>query len=694
MRGALSILLLAACALFFTESAAGRTPVSSAPPVSAPLEITAQGMHVRVSGASVETSADIKATIEGQIALTEDTAVSPPLIDDLAYFVKQRLLELGYAEAAAEWRLVGARAEIMVAEGPRYKVGEITFHGAEAFLEEELKRHLLRPIHAKEGRNDAHPPYVKASIEEGAGMVERYVQSQGYLQAAVSAPVATPQPGSATMDLQLSISAGRQFHFGAVELRGETLGRGSELEMLAKDLEGLPYSEVVLENTTTAIADIFRNLGHFQAQAAWQADPASVRQGRVPVAIVFTPGPRHHIASIDIAPDFSKGAARLIHSRFKRTVGKVYSPPDLETQHRSVLDTDVFSRLELTPEVEGETGLALRFTGEEAKRKRLSLYGGYETFMGPIAGVELRAVNILDTGHTGLIKIELSGLGLNGGVHWSDPAFLNTNWSLGADATAQSSTYFDYDITTLAAKIALARQWSRHFSTTLFGEYQMAETESEELTPLELGPDQYSLQHIGLSAALDFRNNPVAPTKGWHASLSVSGGTIVPDDGDGVRFVASELAVAVYQPLTKKWRFSAGARASALATDGDLWAIPIHRRLFNGGANSVRSFPDREMGASSRSGTPLGGTLSQAASAEFSYEIIPNLELAFFADAGALSATEDTLWAAPDDLRYAVGAGLRYKLPVGPLRIDYGYNPDRQAGDPAGALHLTFGFAF
>ncbi|HEY2572603.1 MAG TPA: BamA/TamA family outer membrane protein [Verrucomicrobiaceae bacterium] len=48
----------------------------------------------------------------------------------------------------------------------------------------------------------------------------------------------------------------------------------------------------------------------------------------------------------------------------------------------------------------------------------------------------------------------------------------------------------------------------------------------------------------------------------------------------------------------------------------------------------------------------------------------------------------------PKDLRYGIGLGLRYKLPIGPLRIDYGFNPDRKDGEAVGALHITFGFAF
>ena len=102
----------------------------------------------------------------------------------------------------------------------------------------------------------------------------------------------------------------------------------------------------------------------------------------------------------------------------------------------------------------------------------------------------------------------------------------------------------------------------------------------------------------------------------------------------------------------------------------------------------------REMGLKSKSGTPLGGSATHVFSVELSYEIRPNLELALFGDAGSVSRDEDSLLASPDDLRYAIGLGIRYKLPVGPLRVDYGFNPDRKEGEDLGALHITFGFAF
>ena len=46
------------------------------------------------------------------------------------------------------------------------------------------------------------------------------------------------------------------------------------------------------------------------------------------------------------------------------------------------------------------------------------------------------------------------------------------------------------------------------------------------------------------------------------------------------------------------------------------------------------------------------------------------------------------------DMRYAIGVGLRYKLPIGPIRLDYGVNPDPRPFEDFGAFHFSFGFAF
>ena len=45
-------------------------------------------------------------------------------------------------------------------------------------------------------------------------------------------------------------------------------------------------------------------------------------------------------------------------------------------------------------------------------------------------------------------------------------------------------------------------------------------------------------------------------------------------------------------------------------------------------------------------------------------------------------------------MRYAVGVGLRYKLPVGPIRLDYGVNPDPRDDEDSGAFHSVSALRF
>ena len=47
-----------------------------------------------------------------------------------------------------------------------------------------------------------------------------------------------------------------------------------------------------------------------------------------------------------------------------------------------------------------------------------------------------------------------------------------------------------------------------------------------------------------------------------------------------------------------------------------------------------------------------------------------------------------------EDMRYAIGGGLRYNLPIGAIRLDYGLNPSPAPGDAQGAFHFAIGVAF
>jgi outer membrane protein assembly factor BamA len=199
-----------------------------------------------------------------------------------------------------------------------------------------------------------------------------------------------------------------------------------------------------------------------------------------------------------------------------------------------------------------------------------------------------------------------------------------------------------------------------------------------------LGPLDYTLATIGLTQNSDFRNDPINPGRGFVISSAFDFSTI---DG-AAAFTRGTVRFSYYLPLGKTL-LALGARGGYISPILD--QLPIDVRFFNGGGTTVRSFAERELGPKDSQGNPLGGDVYTALNAELIFPITGGFQGAFFVDAGSLKNDDVP---GSGDLRYGVGAGLRYKLPIGPLRLDYGFNPDRRQGEDMGAFHFSFGFAF
>jgi outer membrane protein insertion porin family len=128
-----------------------------------------------------------------------------------------------------------------------------------------------------------------------------------------------------------------------------------------------------------------------------------------------------------------------------------------------------------------------------------------------------------------------------------------------------------------------------------------------------------------------------------------------------------------------------------LVPGGDGENLPIDLRLFNGGARSVRSFPERELGPAVN-GFPTGGEAMWNTNAELIRNITGAVKGVAFLDAGTLSRGYDQLFSS--DIELAVGLGIRLDLPIGPVRVEYGYNLTRDAGEPNGTFHFAIGCAY
>ncbi len=649
------------------------------------------GIPISLRGVNPGMDAAVRLVLEKQIGLSGDRAVSAPLADDLAFFVRQRYLQLGYSRVRVDWQVEGRAARLEVVEGPRLTVGRVAFSGIEPAQEEVLRPYLTRQTREREGRLAKALPFVEDDLQAGLGLVLRKIQAEGYLQARVAPLVFQENPAAGATDLRVEVALGSISLFGPIAVEGDAGPLSAAARKQIAALAGQPFSEVRLEGLRQAVKGDLQSRGRFAAEvtSSFQLGEA----GAVPAVLLVRPGQLFKVAEVRTDQALGRGAGRVADAVFHAATGQGYDPEALDLLYRRSLDTGIFSQLEVEPIKVGPDRLALSIRGELAKPKTLGFFGGYETFYGPIAGIEARHVNFLDSGNALGLRAELRGTGANGSLQWADPAFLGSRNALGLGLAAESFTFKDYGRHTVSLRGSLTRRLDRHLTAEAFAGATLNAVESDVLTAAELGPTDYGTLSAGGRFTGDFRDNPLNPRSGWLAAASLEGGFDQGSDAD-ISFARSEFSASWYHPLGGAWRMALGARAAALASSGDLAELPIDLRLFNGGGTSVRSFAEREMGPSSASGsTPLGGTATAVLNGELSYLIINSLEAAAFADAGSLGAADNSLWG-NGDLRYALGMGLRYQLPIGPLRLDYGWNPDRHPGEAAGAFHVTFGFAF
>ena len=628
--------------------------------------------------------------ISDQLDQAADTAASPPLADDLAFFTRRHYQSQGFLKAAVNWSLEGDAIVLTAIEGIQQHVGKTSFPGNPDLKESELHRYLVRPTRERIGRTAKETPYVEKEIAAGADLVHRYILSQGYVDCEVAAPVAT-NSDDGTTDISLAITPGAQWKVGTIEVIDCPATAENSILEKAKALQEDTLNEARLENLRRQIEGELQALGWFLAKVT----SASTRGESQHMNVTFTvvAGPVHHVESIDVDSSLSKGASRLVRSAFRPSIGHTFDSQRMQSAYGRIVDTGMFEHLDMDPKPDGEGGLVLHFSGEEAKRSSIGFSIGFDTFLGGIVGLEYKNVNFWDTGGTVRIKATGTQLGYSAGIQWKNPAFLDSPWALAVDLMPETFTFEGYQRYTGALRVAVSRELSRTISAELFALVSVNSLSSDTLTTLELGPDFYELGTAGVALTYEARDNPVSPTRGWFASLRIEGGDALTDLSD-VSFTRTDFAIAWYHPLTAKWRTAVGLHWGAVISGQDVGYIPIELRSYNGGAKGVRSFDERRLGPQSRDGTPLGGTQTETVSGEVSYEIIPNLELATFVDAGSLSLAKGS-WAPEfSDMRYAAGLGLRYRLPFGPLRIDYGVNLNRKQGEAIGALHIGFGFAF
>lgn len=649
----------------------------------------------------------LRSQLKEQIATIDQFGLTPARGDDAAFFLELFYRKQGFAKVDVRYTIEsGNRLRLDINEGPLVTLGLVNFVGNQNEPADVLLEYAVGPTRERYSKFQSKLPFVSSDVEEGAELIHRLYVSKGFLDAKVEPPLYHYADDGLRVDATIPITEGRQYFFGQLTFAGQTIYGPESLQAQMLDLVEQPYTDTRLADIPRRLQAYYRARGYYEVKVDAIGDPGVARNGKVPVLVTVNPGRLYHFDGVTVT-GLNRLRPSYITRRFSKFNGQTYSPDIVDEKFRDLMRSGLFNILQIKPTPVGGDALRLDITAEEAKSKEFGFSLGYGSYTGAIVGVSYRDRNLFGYGRPLTTSAEWNERGYKGEILWEDPYFFDSDFGFKARLAALTFDYDGYTKFEAGLRLDLTRKISKQYEIGFVVNERHVEVTSASIDPEFLGRTSYFVSSIGLTQSLDLRDSKVNPSRGLVLDNTIdfaSGGI-----GSQIDFIRSTARLTYFQPIgpapkpgqpDRRTLLALGARAGIIdSLDGSNGGadIPIDERFFNGGSTTVRSFTERDLGPHNN-GNPIGGEFFTVFNVEYTFPIFGELQGAAFVDAGNLLPGIDDFFdgvtAGFDDMRYAIGLGLRYKLPVGPIRLDYGYNPDQHEGEDSGAFHFSFGFAF
>ncbi|HXE81665.1 MAG TPA: BamA/TamA family outer membrane protein [Vicinamibacterales bacterium] len=536
--------------------------------------------------------------------------------------------------------------------------------------------------------------FDRSRFEADLKRITAFYVDHGYPDARVRSVDVQLDEEENAVSIRIGIEEGEPILIDDVVFQGFDVLPENRVRELAKALApGAPLDRRAFVQTREAGANLLADHGYPYGAVVAYAQPAAGDPHRVRLVFRAYPGPIASFGPIEIAGNVSVDD-EVIRRELTFKPGDMYRRSRVRESQRHLYELELFEFANVEAQMEGQpVEIPMRVTVAEGEHRRVDFGVGYGTEEKLRADAQLRHANFLGDARSAGIHARWSSLDRGLRLNFNQPYFLRPYLSVGATGEAWSTRQPLFSADTLGGRVALVHRYRTRdlWSLAFVGEYQQSAATSEALEDLTirdeliaLGLDPRDGTQSGTLVGLEFdirRNQTdglLDARRGYYAALHLEqAGAWLPGAFD---YYLATLEGRYY--LTVADRAVLAARLQVGALDGIGRArdpldetrfshVPFSKRFFLGGSTSLRGWGRFEVSPLSGAGLPIGGRSMLEASTEIRLPVWGNLAAVGFVDAGNVwsDAWEYDL----GDLRYAAGSGLRYQTPIGPVRVDFGY---------------------
>jgi outer membrane protein insertion porin family len=511
------------------------------------------------------------------------------------------------------------------------------------------------------------------------------------------------------MILHVTIFEGQRYKVGSITINGNTLFPTADLERRLKMKAGDIYTPGGLSANYKAIEDYYGARGYLDTAVRVSKIP-NVETGQMDLVMAIREGALTYIDLIEIRGNV-KTKDKVIRRELAVNPGEIYDTVRVDASTERLKNLGYFSKVESFPR---PTDLPNRkdvvVTVEEQRTGTMTFGAGFSSIDSLIGFVEVQQSNFdlfnapsfTGGGQKLRARLQLGFERQDATLSFVEPWFLDRKLALGTDLYYNSASYLSdyYEESRYGGALSLEKALTQFIRGRVEYRLENIDTDVDADASKELkSQDGKQLRSAAaLKLVYDSRDSVFLTLRGNRSEVGaeVAGG---PWGGD-VSVYKLQARTQFYFPFFNQHVLSFILSGGVVEAFGDTegqnppWNdVPIFDRYFLGGANTLRGFDYRAVGPRDAKGEPIGGNTSVYGTVEYTFPIVERIRGALFFDAGEIR--EESFSFAIDDIHANVGVGVRLNLPIGPLRLDYGYPVIRDpAAGTSGRIQFSVGYQY
>jgi len=627
--------------------------------------------------------------------LTHENLSQPDASTRIAALIEEQYAAIGFRFCRVEAKATispdgrSELVEFVVAEGPRVRISEVSFSGADAAMESRLREWFYEGAPGVLARG----VFWEGGLKEATGFVELRARARGYLSAALPSPKLVFSGDKSSVELLYDIGLGTQTVLGAIEVRdGGGLTPERAAEILGVNV-GEPIDAQRLEGERGLILDYYRSQGYADAAFAageWIEIPRDKRSAILRIEV--NRGRRFVVGGLTLEGN-TRTKSEVILREMQLHENEPFDPAKLRRSEEGIALLGLFSRVEIVTQdragsnppvrdlkiVVRETAPGLGEVGfggsYEDPRLRLRTFLGlaYRNLGGRNQTVSARSELALPISRDRFVPfVEYATIfGYRAPYPFDWPVTFSSQVGLDSFAVQEALS----NNPTIQTRAKIEGKVERKISGTLTGIYRLYRYERTKTEKLVTGgPTVDSIGSTGPGLILDLRDDIFNPTRGSFHTLDLELASPILLSQEDIAFLMVMQRNSFYFPLVSPFSVTVSAGmgyAKSLFRGKPLPRARLVNDLALGGQNSIRGYSVRIFSPDKSDPKPEE-TAFYNVRVELGVKLFSSLSAAGFVDTGEIfphlrgTRRHD-----------GVGVGLRYKTPVGPLVVDIAHGLGR-----------------